>query len=158
YGTVPRDQPFYYIVQFNGPVTPAMKNLLSSTGVTILQYIAYNAFVVRADGPAIDRASALPIVRWTGVFEPAYKLSPRLSDQYGEIAQRAMDRERTGDSLDGSAVTVLGNGIPSKSVNGVDGRATSVASLSPKLDVSSAGTAATSGPQTSFGSSLAAPS
>src|SRR6266487_1346919 len=82
YDTVPRDQQFYYIVQFNGPVTPAMKSMLAATGVTILQYLAYNAFVVRADGPAIDRAAALPVVRWTGVFEPAYKLSPRLSDEF----------------------------------------------------------------------------
>ena len=50
FDTVPRDQQFYYIVQFNGPVTPAMKAMLASTGVTILQYIAYNAFIVRADG------------------------------------------------------------------------------------------------------------
>src|SRR6266542_600211 len=123
YDTIPRDQPFYYIVQFNGPVTSAMKAKLASTGVTILQYLAYNAFVVSADGPAIDRASALPIVRWTGVFEPAYKLSPRLSDDFAAIAQRAMERERYGDSLDGSAVTVIGGGIPSKTVNVAGGAA-----------------------------------
>lgn len=155
YDTVPHDQPFYYIVQFNGPVTPAMKRMLASTGVTILQYLAYNAFIVRADGPAIDRASALSIVRWTGVFEPAYKLSPRLSDEYAEIAQRAMERERYGDSVDGTAVTVIGGGLPSKTVNPIGGRAASAVSLSSMLDVSSAGTA---GPQTSFGSTLAASS
>src|SRR3989442_4623220 len=92
YDTVPRNQHFYYIVQFNGPVTPAMKWMLAATGVTILQYLAYNAFIVRADGPAIDRAAALPVVRWSGVFQPAYKLSPRLSDEYCVIMERAMER------------------------------------------------------------------
>src|SRR2546428_2209538 len=116
YDTVPRDQQFYYIVQFNGPVTPAMKSMLAATGVTILQYLAYNAFVVRADGPAIDRAAALPVVRCSGVFQPAYKLSPRLSDEYGVITQRAMERERNGDSMERRAVTSLGTGMPAKSV------------------------------------------
>ncbi len=156
YDTIPRDQPFYYIVQFNGPVTSAMKAMLASTGVTILQYLAYNAFVVRADGPAIDRAAALPIVRWTGVFEPAYKLSPRLSDEFGAIAQRAMERERNGDSIDGSVVTAFGGGVPSKSVNVAGGAAGSAAGFSPKLDTSSSGM--TAGPQTSFGGAVAAPS
>src|SRR5438445_6456791 len=145
FDTVPRDQQFYYIVQFNGPVTPAMKSMLAATGVTILQYLAYNAFVVRADGPAIDRAAALPIVRWTGVFEPAYKLSPRLSDEFGAIAQRAMERERNGDSLDGGVVTAFGGGVPSKSVNVAGGPAGSAASFSPKVDTSSSGM--TAGPQ-----------
>ena len=114
FDTVPRDQQFYYIVQFNGPVTPAMKAMLASTGVTILQYIAYNAFIVRADGPAIDRAAALPVVRWSGVFQPAYKLSPRLSDEYDAIMQRAMELDRSGDFLNGGAVTSLGGGMPAK--------------------------------------------
>src|SRR3989454_7750070 len=134
FDTVPRDQQFYYIVQFNGPVTPAMKSMLAATGVTILQYLAYNAFVVRADGPAIDRAAALPVVRWSGVFQPAYKLSPRLSDEYGVITQRAMERERNGDSLDGGAVTNLGPGMPpAKSVTVSAGGATPSFPLLPEV-------------------------
>ncbi|HYU05912.1 MAG TPA: hypothetical protein VEM77_01860, partial [Thermoplasmata archaeon] len=156
YDTIPRDQAFYYIVQFNGPVTPAMKAMLASTGVTILQYLAYNAFVVRADGPAIDRASVLPVVRWTGVFEPAYKLSPRLSDEFAAIAERAMERARNRDSLIGSAATAMGGGAPSTSVNVAGGAAASAGSFSPKLDTRSSGM--TAGPQTSFGGALAAPS
>ncbi len=157
YDTVPRDQQFYYIVQFNGPVTPAMKTMLASTGVTILQYIAYNAFVVRADGPAIDRAAALPVVRWTGVFEPAYKLSPRLSDEFGLIAQRAMERARDGDSLDGGAVTAVGaDGMSAKSVRVSDGSAASASSFSAKFDPSASGSTMASQP--SFGGAAAAPS
>ncbi len=156
FDTVPRDQQFYYIVQFNGPVTPAMKSMLAATGVTILQYLAYNAFVVRADGPAIDRAAALPVVRWSGVFQPAYKLSPRLSDEYALITERAMERDRSGDSLNGGAVTTIGGGMPAKSVSTSGGAATSASSFSPKFDTSAS--ASTMGPQPSFGGAAAAPS
>ncbi|HEX9341892.1 MAG TPA: PQQ-binding-like beta-propeller repeat protein [Thermoplasmata archaeon] len=154
YDTVPRDQQFYYIVQFNGPVTPAMKSMLAATGVTILQYLAYNAFVVRADGPAIDRAAALPVVRWSGVFQPAYKLSPRLSDEYALITERAMERDRSGDSLNGGATTTLGaGGMPAKSVSSSGGAATAASGFSPKFDTSASGS--TMGPQTSFGGAAA---
>jgi len=116
YDSIPTNSPGYYLVQFNGPVTNAMKQQLTASGVTILYYIAYNTFIVRADGPAIDRAAALPSVRWTGIFEPAYKLSPRLSDEFGAIAQRAMDRARYGDQTSADAVTVIGSGMASKTL------------------------------------------
>src|SRR5207247_6425143 len=54
------------------------------------------------------RVPALASIRWTGVFEPAYKLSPRLSDDYDLLAQRAGERSlsrgsatniATGDSV-----------------------------------------------------------
>src|SRR2546429_5046056 len=93
-----------------------MRRALAASDVTILYYVAYTTFIVRADGPAIDRAAALPSVRWTGVFEPAYKLSPRLSDEFGALAQRAMDRARYGDQASSDAVTVVGPGMSSKTL------------------------------------------
>src|SRR2546427_57474 len=53
----------------------------------------------------MDRVSALASIRWTGVFEPAYKLSPRLSDDYALLAQRALER-----SLPGSSATNIATG------------------------------------------------
>src|SRR5436309_3510308 len=105
YNSLPRNQPLYYLAQFNGPVTPLMKAQLTATGATILYYIPYNAFIVRADGLTMDHVSALASIRWTGVFEPAYKLSPRLSDDYDLLAQRALDR-----SLPGSSATSIATG------------------------------------------------
>src|SRR5207245_3666192 len=96
YNSVPRNQPFYYLVQFNGPVTPLMKAQLTATGATILYYIPYNAFIVRADGLTMDRVSALASIRWTGVFEPAYEISPRLPDDHDLLAQRAFERSLPG--------------------------------------------------------------
>ena len=115
--SVNADKPFYYIIQFNGPVTPQMKAALAATGATILYYVNYNAFVVKADGLALERARALPIVRWAGVFEPAYKLSPRLSDDYGELVRRALERNLYGDVASGGAMTILGGGSLAKTIN-----------------------------------------
>jgi len=135
YDTVPRDRSLYYIVQFNGPVTPAMKSLLASTGVTILQYIPYNAFVVRGDGPAMDRAATLPVVRWTGVFEPAYKLSPRLSDDYEAMLQRLADTQlNSAQTPDAVTVIGAGGGTPSKSIDVKGGAATSATNPSASID------------------------
>ena len=77
--------PGYYIVQLNGPVRPEMKLQLESVGAKMLYYVNYNAFVVRADSSVVQLAALLPDTRWSGVFEPAYKLSPRLHENYDEI-------------------------------------------------------------------------
>ena len=117
YEWVPPDVSTYYIVQFNGPVTPDMKRSLASTGAEILHYIPYNAFVVRADAATLDRASILPVVRWTGLFEPAYKLSPRLSERYDEIVQRALDRNLFGaDPATGDPMVSYSGMVTSKSL------------------------------------------
>src|SRR5439155_10136549 len=86
----------FYIVQFRGPVTAEMKSDLESLGIKILYYVSYNAFVVRANAPSAAAARNLPSVRWAGVFEPAYKISPRLSPDYDEILNRARQRDAAG--------------------------------------------------------------
>ncbi len=82
----------YYIVQFNGPITRTMKEDLSETGATVLHYVSYNAFVVRADKATVERAEDLSAVRWVGLFEPAYKLSPRLAEDYDSLVDSFMLR------------------------------------------------------------------
>ncbi len=75
----------YYIAQFSGPVTQTMKNDLYSTGAELLFYVNYNAFVVRADANVLLEIGELSTVRWVGIFEPAYKLSPRLSEEFDDV-------------------------------------------------------------------------
>ncbi|MBI4415882.1 MAG: S8 family serine peptidase, partial [Euryarchaeota archaeon] len=119
YETVPRDQPGYYIVQFNAPVRPEMKVALESTGIRILYYVNYNAFVVRADGAMIERAQTFSFFRWAGVFEPAYKLSPRLSEHYDALLAEAMEKNREVVS-GGVAVSSAENPSPRLSSPGSD--------------------------------------
>jgi len=75
----------YYIAQFDGPVTQTMKNDLYSTGAELLFYVNYNAFVVRADANVLLEIGELSTVRWVDIFEPAYKLSPRLSEEFDDV-------------------------------------------------------------------------
>ena len=69
----------FYIVQLHPPITRQAKAELISSGVTLLGYVNSNAFVAKADPATIARVRELPQVRWVGPFEPAFKLSPRLS-------------------------------------------------------------------------------
>ena len=80
----------YYIVQFEGPTKRGMKEDLAATGATLLHYVSYNAFVVRATSDIIEKAVDLPHVRWAGLFEPAYKLSPRLGKDYDAFIEDFM--------------------------------------------------------------------
>jgi len=106
YDSIAGDEQGFFIVQFNGPVKDSMRRSLESTGTKILYYISYNAFVVRADAHAIDLAGDLSTVRWTGVFEPAYKISPNLSERFDEVIRRATDDS----SLASSAGSLLSYG------------------------------------------------
>lgn len=66
----------YYIVQFNGKMSPANRQAIeSATGAQIVAYVPENAFVVRADGSELDRLHRHRLVTWVGRFEPAFKLS-----------------------------------------------------------------------------------
>jgi len=84
-------QTAYFIVQFDGPITTPMKRELEGVGTKILHYVPSNAFIVRGDTVAIDRANSLPRVRWTGLFHPAYKLSPGLALEEDQIINEALD-------------------------------------------------------------------
>ncbi|MGI0149707.1 MAG: hypothetical protein ACREDF_09285, partial [Thermoplasmata archaeon] len=156
YDSIPRNQDFYYLVQFKGPVTPAMKFALGATGVTILDYINYNAFIVRGDGAAMDQASSLSVVRWTGVFQPAYKLSPRLSDDYGAMVQAALERALRGEDTASGVVTALGAGTsPAKSLSvdsfGAPTSANFASGFSPRATATKPGASPGISPSMSFG-------
>ena len=87
FGSISALEQAYYIVQLKGPVTENMKAALGATGVSILQYISYNAFIVRGDGASIAKAKNLFCTRWVGVFEPGYKISPRLSSDFDKLLE-----------------------------------------------------------------------
>ncbi len=108
----------YHIVQFDRPVTEMMKDSLRSSGAVILNYVSYNAFVIKATASTVEQVKSLDNVRWVGVFEPAYKLSPRLSERYDEMLQLALERD--GASIRGDAVLAVGGDTPEKAVSPSD--------------------------------------
>ncbi len=88
---VPPEIATYYVIQLDGPVSIDIKAALVGTGVEVLHYVAHNGFIVRANARMIERARALRFVRWSGPFEPAYKLSPRLSKDFDAVVNRSLE-------------------------------------------------------------------
>lgn len=68
----------YYILQFDGPVLEEWKSALEATGVQLLGYIPDYAFVVKMTTQQKETAAAHPHVRWIGLYQPGYKISPNL--------------------------------------------------------------------------------
>jgi subtilisin family serine protease/fibronectin type 3 domain-containing protein len=70
------------IVQFDQPVTDALKSDLAEAGVTLLSYLANNAFFAALDKAHLDPnalAAELSLVRAEPI-QPAFKLHPLLAD------------------------------------------------------------------------------
>jgi hypothetical protein len=83
-----------YIVQFYGPIKDAWLDAMKSNGVEILEYLPSDSYVVRmtpVQEEALGRqlpaglAGRSPL-QWSGIFQPAYKVSRELSGRVGRVA------------------------------------------------------------------------
>jgi subtilisin family serine protease len=74
----PAGQPGLHLLQFDGPIQPGWKKDLSRLGVQLYDYVPDFAFLAWMDGEGAARAAAQPHVRWVGLYQPAYRLSPLL--------------------------------------------------------------------------------
>ena len=73
------DSPRYHLVQFNGPVTESDKAAIRRAGFEPLIYLPHFTFICRAESKnAAADTLKLPVVRWVGPFEPAYRISPSI--------------------------------------------------------------------------------
>ncbi|MDY7108743.1 MAG: S8 family serine peptidase [Planctomycetota bacterium] len=70
------ENPALRLVQFTGPTRDGWLEALRASGVEIVQYVHPYSYIVWSDGPSVELAGALPAVRWTGAFEPAYRVLP----------------------------------------------------------------------------------
>lgn len=68
----------HYVLQLDGPMTPARRDALSQAGVALGQYLPTNAFTVSLDGADLDALRALGFVTWVGDFENSWKIDPEL--------------------------------------------------------------------------------
>lgn len=66
------------LIQFNGPVKQSWKDAVEAAGATLYGYVPDYAFIARMDAAATAEVQKMPFVRWTGVYHPAYALSPDL--------------------------------------------------------------------------------
>ncbi|HEY8208327.1 MAG TPA: Ig-like domain-containing protein [Myxococcaceae bacterium] len=69
-----------YLLQFSGPVRDEALASLRNTGVEVVSYVPFNAYVIRASSTAGARlvAAKLPGVQFVGDYEPGFRLSPEL--------------------------------------------------------------------------------
>lgn len=77
--------PGYHIVQFQGPIDQEWKARVASLGGQVLDYVPDFAFVVYMDDVTRAGVETLPEVVWIGPFQPAYKLSPDLTEAQGVL-------------------------------------------------------------------------
>ena len=73
----------YYIVQFSGPVKPEWKEAAARLGAEFFAYLPDYAFICRLPNDAVSAVSALPAVRWVGLYQPAWKLARGLDKAAG---------------------------------------------------------------------------
>ncbi len=67
----------YFIVQFNGPIGESERLLLEAFG-EVVGYLPDHALVLRSERATSRELRGLTGVRWSGPYEPGYKLSPSL--------------------------------------------------------------------------------
>ncbi|MCX6349034.1 MAG: S8 family serine peptidase, partial [Candidatus Aureabacteria bacterium] len=68
----------YFLLQFSGSVREEWKEDCRRRGIEFLDYIPDFAFIVRASPAALKEAGTLPFVRWTGPYQPAYRVEANL--------------------------------------------------------------------------------
>jgi len=67
-----------YVIQLDGPMTPARREALSAAGVKLHQYLPVHAYIAdlgTADATALVDAG---FITWAGVFQDAWKISPTI--------------------------------------------------------------------------------
>ncbi|MCW5851465.1 MAG: S8 family serine peptidase [Anaerolineae bacterium] len=108
-----------YLLQLSGPTDDAWLDALQAEGVQVVQYQASYAYIVRMTPAQAARLRQLPFVRWQGIYEPAYRLSPALlapatstaaANQMGTVAVSIFDDGPMGDSVEHTIKAILNLG------------------------------------------------
>jgi serine protease AprX len=74
----PADGEGAYIVQFQGLIQEEWVEQIKALGGREMGYLPDYAFLVWMDGSTRAKLESLNAVRWVGIYQPAYKLSPDL--------------------------------------------------------------------------------
>jgi subtilisin family serine protease len=79
-----------FLVQFEGQLEPAERAELHTLGVELLKYVPDDAFIARFQNVSPAEIQALSFVKWTGPYEPEYKLHHALQSKQAQAAARAV--------------------------------------------------------------------
>jgi hypothetical protein len=87
----PKDSAGYYILQFKGPVLEKWKNNAAAAGTLFFDYIPKFAFIVKMDYNAYKSVRAMDSVRWVGIYQPGYRIAPKLLATLSESENQHFD-------------------------------------------------------------------
>jgi hypothetical protein len=87
----PEEETGYYILQFKGPVSKQWKDAVAATGAAIFDYIPQFAFLVRMDHQTRKAVQAIDSVRWVGIYQPGYRISPDLMKKLSEKGEQSIE-------------------------------------------------------------------
>lgn len=68
----------YYLVQLTRVPDDGLIAALTRGGITIIDYIPFNAYLVRADEQTLSRLATEGVVQWWGLWQPYFKIEPYL--------------------------------------------------------------------------------
>jgi subtilisin family serine protease len=74
----PGDGTGYYLVQVTGPIRETVYSEMKGLGANVLGLHSRCNFIVRMNSAVKAKVARLPLVRWIGLYQPAYKLAPGL--------------------------------------------------------------------------------
>jgi hypothetical protein len=96
-----------FIVQVGGPVTAEARRTVEDAG-EILGYLPDNAFLLRSTSAKIAAAADAPKVVWTGLWHPAFRISPQIG------RTERIDPARRGDSVRTLLVWAAGDALATR--------------------------------------------
>lgn len=102
-----------YLVQFVAPATDGWLRGVRELGGDVIQYVPNQAFLVSATPQAMQAIAELPFVRWAGIYQPAFKLSPDLMWAVGAPSKEPSPGTTHGFGRSGAAtydISVVRNG------------------------------------------------
>ncbi len=67
-----------FVIQLDGPMTPARRAALGEAGVVLGDYLPINSYIATFSGADAVGLAGLGFVRWHAPFDPAWKLAPDL--------------------------------------------------------------------------------
>jgi parallel beta-helix repeat protein len=101
-----------YLVQFNGVPTKDVLEEATAFGCDFYGYIPNNAYLVMMDETVKTSVERMPSVRWCGIYQPAYKLSPQVNysvqmTNFTVLLLRSEGMQDALDEIDSLATRIL---------------------------------------------------
>lgn len=70
-----------YVVQLDGPMTPARRTALQAAAVVLEDYLPTNAYIARLDQAGREALAALGFVQWVGAYADSWRVDPNIGQR-----------------------------------------------------------------------------